>query len=147
MIYKDDDDDDDDGTFSDFSVAVTCSSTDVGAASVVSDAPTGTLPSEASSSTIPPCRSFCHGQTCSGDRQASPLSATLSVFERLRVDQCDSQARRAIPQQERANKPETKEYKPPSPIAFWMGMATCERIQPNEPRMKELQATADAERP
>jgi len=58
-----------------------------------------------------------------------------------------SQASVAIPQQDRVSSPATKEYNPPSPIAFWMGMATWERTHPKEPRTNELHETAEAERP
>ena len=38
-------------------------------------------------------------------------------------------------------------YNPPSPIPFWMGMATCERTQLTVPLTKELHETAEELRP
>lgn len=43
--------------------------------------------------------------------------------------------------------PANSVYKPPSPIPFWIGIATCDMTQAATPRQNELHETAEAERP
>jgi len=59
----------------------------------------------------------------------------------------DSQINNSIPADDKAKSPATILYKPPSPIRFCIGMATCESTQPLIPRKNELVDTAEALRP